>query len=148
MMAFQAFPRRLKNHYPVDSAIQPSYNRLQAQYQLKVLWLVTWSIPMDYQPRTHGLISTGLLAYDFDGISAFFSHLEHSRKETSLGGLTVLAKNRKKQHLFNVLQSLRTIKTLVSCFNFYKTRVFVPQNLWYKWTFLCSVDWTFLSSSK
>ncbi|CAB4017531.1 syndetin isoform X2, partial [Paramuricea clavata] len=40
------------------------------------------------------------------------SHLEHSRKETSLGGLTVLAKNRKKQHLFNVLQSLRTIKTL------------------------------------
>ena len=43
------------------------------------------------------------------------SHLEHSRRESSLGGLTVLAKNRKKQHLVNVLKSLGTIKTLVSC---------------------------------
>ncbi|XP_046842734.1 syndetin-like [Xenia sp. Carnegie-2017] len=40
------------------------------------------------------------------------SHLEHSRSETSLGGLTVLAKNRKKQHLVNLLDSLGTIKTL------------------------------------
>ena len=51
---------------------------------------------------------------------SFFSHLEHSRKETSLGGLTVLAKNRKKQHLINVLQSLGTIKTLVSYTNIEK----------------------------
>jgi hypothetical protein len=61
-------------------------------------------------------------------ISVFFSHLDHSRRETSLGGLTVLAKNRKKQHLINVLESLGTIKTLVSCWR--------HVNVWYRQQYL------------
>lgn len=43
-----------------------------------------------------------------------FRHLDKARRGVSVGGLGILAKHRKKQHLISLLDSLRTIKTLVS----------------------------------
>lgn len=44
-------------------------------------------------------------------------HLDKARRGVSVGGLGILAKHRKKQHLITLLDSLRTIKTLVrSCY--------------------------------
>ncbi|XP_031566777.1 syndetin-like [Actinia tenebrosa] len=39
-------------------------------------------------------------------------HLDKARRGVSVGGLGILAKHRKKQHLITLLDSLRTIKTL------------------------------------
>ncbi|KXJ15287.1 syndetin isoform X2 [Exaiptasia diaphana] len=39
-------------------------------------------------------------------------HLDKARRGVSVGGLGILAKHRKKQHLISLLDSLRTIKTL------------------------------------
>jgi hypothetical protein len=36
---FQAFYKGWKNHYPLDSAIRPSYNRPQSYLVTFVLWL-------------------------------------------------------------------------------------------------------------
>jgi hypothetical protein len=46
-------------------------------------------------------------------------HLDKARRGVSVGGLGILAKHRKKQHLITLLDSLRTIKTLVSLFTDY-----------------------------
>lgn len=39
--------------------------------------------------------------------------LDRAKRGVSVGGLGILAKHRKKQHLLILLDSLRTIKTLV-----------------------------------
>ena len=49
----------------------------------------------------------------------FCRHLDRAKRGVSVGGLGILAKHRKKQHLLILLDSLRTIKTLV------KNRVFL-----------------------
>ena len=43
-----------------------------------------------------------------------FRQLDRAKRGVSVGGLGILAKHRKKQHLLVLLESLRTIKTLVS----------------------------------
>ena len=45
--------------------------------------------------------------------STFCRHLDKAKREVAIGGLGILAKYRKKQHLIDLLESLRTIKTLV-----------------------------------
>ena len=49
----------------------------------------------------------------FISIFLFLRHLDRAKRGVSVGGLGILAKHRKKQHLLILLESLRTIKTLV-----------------------------------
>ena len=51
-------------------------------------------------------------------LSFFLRHLDRAKRGVSVGGLGILAKHRKKQHLLILLESLRTIKTLVRSIGF------------------------------
>ena len=57
------------------------------------------------------------LQYFFPSLFVFYflflRHLDRAKRGVSVGGLGILAKHRKKQHLLILLESLRTIKTLV-----------------------------------
>ena len=46
-------------------------------------------------------------------VSFLTRQLDRAKRGVSVGGLGILAKHRKKQHLLILLDSLRTIKTLV-----------------------------------